>query len=93
MIQGGTSVNTIAQQAALELDLRSEDAGTLNSIVGQVQHIVARYQTPRWQHTGVQTTMTQIGDRPAGSIGDDHPLVQAARHSLCLLYTSPSPRD
>ena len=53
VIQGGTSVNTIAQQAALELDLRSEDAGTLNTIVGQVQHIVARYQTPRWQHAGV----------------------------------------
>ncbi len=82
VIQGGTSVNTIAQQAALELDLRSEDAGALNTIVGQVQHIVARYQTPRWQHAGVHVTIELIGDRPAGSIGEDHPLVQAARRSL-----------
>ena len=79
---GGTSVNTIAQHADLELDLRSEDPAALAEIVAHVQAIVARYQTPRWQQAGVHVTVETIGDRPGGAIADDHPLVQAAIRSL-----------
>jgi acetylornithine deacetylase/succinyl-diaminopimelate desuccinylase-like protein len=89
VIAGGTSVNTIAQAAELELDLRSEDPGALDALVTQVQHIVQRYQTPRWRQAGVIVNAELIGDRPAGGIGDDHPLVQAAIQSLVTSGVQP----
>lgn len=89
VIGGGTSINTIAQQASLELDLRSEDRATLNAIVAQANAIVERYTTARWQQAGVTVRTTLIGDRPAGEIADDHPLVQAAFGSLAAVGIQP----
>ena len=81
-IHGGTSVNTIAQQASLELDLRSEDARALEAAVTQALEIVARYQSTPWQQQQVNVQVEKIGDRPAGEISEDHPLVQAAFATL-----------
>jgi acetylornithine deacetylase/succinyl-diaminopimelate desuccinylase-like protein len=81
-LEGGTSVNTIAQQAWLELDLRSEEPAALHTVVAQVLEIVARYQTPKWERKGVTVTVRTIGDRPAGEIPADHPLVLAAQAAL-----------
>jgi acetylornithine deacetylase/succinyl-diaminopimelate desuccinylase-like protein len=89
VITGGTSVNTIAQAAELELDLRSEEPGALEALVAQVQAIVQRYQTPRWRQAGVIVNAELIGDRPAGGIPDDHPLVQAAVQSLVAAGVQP----
>ena len=89
VIEGGTSVNTIAQHAALDLDLRSEQPEALESIVQEVQAIIARYQTVRWQQAGVAVTTTVIGDRPGGAIADDHPLVRAAIESLHAVKVKP----
>jgi tripeptide aminopeptidase len=81
-LEGGTSVNTIAQHAWLELDLRSEEQASLAQIIEQVLEIVRRYQTPKWQHRGVQVVAEVIGDRPSGGIPDDHPLVLMATAAL-----------
>jgi acetylornithine deacetylase/succinyl-diaminopimelate desuccinylase-like protein len=81
-IAGGTSVNTIAQHAYAELDLRSEDVDALTALVEQVQDIVARYRASRWQKRGVTVRLETIGDRPAGEIPSDHPLLLAAVRSL-----------
>ena len=82
VIHGGTSINTIAQSAELELDLRSEEPAALTALVDQVQQIVHRFQSARWRQAGVTVTAELIGDRPAGAIADDHPLTQAAVQSL-----------
>lgn len=79
---GGTSVNTIAQHAWLELDLRSEKPEGLSWIIDQVMEIVSRYQTPKWQQRGVMVVAEVIGDRPPGEIAEDHPLVVAAQNAL-----------
>lgn len=89
VIGGGTSVNSIAQAAELELDLRSEEPAALNALVDQVQQIVHRFQTPRWRQAGVIVHAELIGDRPAGGIADDHPLVQAAVQSLISAGVQP----
>jgi len=89
VIGGGTSVNTIAQTAELELDLRSEQPAALDAIVQEVMGIVARYQSVRWQQAGVSVTATVIGDRPGGAIADDHPLVLAAIDSLHAVQVKP----
>lgn len=84
-MEGGTSVNTIAQHAWLELDLRSEGQMTLAQMVEAVTEIVARYQQPKWTRRGVQVEMTPIGDRPPGEIPAQHPLVVAATQSLAAV--------
>ena len=73
IIHGGTSINTIASSAAMELDLRSEDAGALEDLVSQVEEIIRSARRP-----GVKVTMDRIGKRSAGSISPRHPLVQIA---------------
>jgi acetylornithine deacetylase/succinyl-diaminopimelate desuccinylase-like protein len=89
VIGGGTSVNSIAQSAELELDLRSEEPAALAALVEQVQQIVHRFQTPRWRQAGVIVNAELIGDRPAGGLPDDHPLVQAAVQSLFAVGVQP----
>lgn len=81
-MNGGTSVNTIAQTAWLELDLRSEGQSALQQITEQAMTIVARYQSVAWQQKGVYVEAAVIGDRPGGAIADDHPLVRATFRSL-----------
>jgi tripeptide aminopeptidase len=84
-IQGGTSVNTIAAQANLELDLRSESEHSLLLLVNRVEQIVREKNRP-----GVQFMIERIGERPAGGIPNDHPLVQLA--SSCLVQQGIEPR-
>ncbi|MEW5986772.1 MAG: M20/M25/M40 family metallo-hydrolase [Chloroflexota bacterium] len=64
VIEGGTSINTIAASAALQLDLRSEDPAALAHLVAEVERIV--HDAPR--PANVQVTMTRIGHRPGGRI-------------------------
>jgi tripeptide aminopeptidase len=75
VIEGGTSVNTIAQQASMLLDMRSVSAQTLDELVAQVDRLVRAIAA---EHTDVQISVTTVGDRPSGAIPRDHPLVQAA---------------
>jgi len=81
-IEGGTSINTIAQRASLELDLRSEDPAALVQLDKDVQKIVRQFQGARWKRWGVIVETEVIGHRPGGEIPGDHPLVVAAQEAL-----------
>lgn len=72
-ITGGTSINTIAREATLDLDLRSEDSPTLAALVAQVDDLAATFDAQ-----GAQLEKQVIGDRPSGAIPREHPLVQQA---------------
>jgi acetylornithine deacetylase/succinyl-diaminopimelate desuccinylase-like protein len=76
-IAGGTSVNTIAARACIELDLRSEKAETLSEVVKKVEALVTESC-----RDAVRFEMETIGDRPIGEIKRDHPLVQLAKQAL-----------
>lgn len=84
VIHGGTSVNTIAAQASLELDLRSESVQVLDGLVNQVERLVRETN-----HADVQVTAEMIGRRPAGGISYDHPLVQLAAQTLIMQGLTP----
>ncbi|NTV64373.1 MAG: M20/M25/M40 family metallo-hydrolase [Oscillochloris sp.] len=75
MIEGGTSVNTIAQHANLLLDLRSVSASALEDLVSQVDRLVRAADA---EQSDVRVKSIMVGDRPSGSIAREHPLVQAA---------------
>jgi len=86
VISGGTSVNTIAQHAALDLDLRSVAPETLAQLDEQVQRLVQRHQRQHeYQQTSVAFSVETIGNRPAGGIPASHPLMQAASAILAQL--------
>lgn len=74
---GGTSINTIAREAWLELDLRSEDAATLRALAARVEALAAAHNRP-----GATIELAIVGDRPSGSLPREHPLVQAAARAL-----------
>lgn len=77
VIAGGTSVNTIAPEAHLELDLRSEGSTALQSLTRLVEDVVVTANRP-----DVQFTCELIGQRPAGKISSTHPLVRLAQRAL-----------
>jgi acetylornithine deacetylase/succinyl-diaminopimelate desuccinylase-like protein len=76
-VSGGTSINTIAREAAFDLDLRSESPAILQGLAERVLGLAADGSAP-----GVEFVTEVIGDRPAGAIPHDHPLVQLAVRAL-----------
>jgi len=70
---GGTGINVLASEAKCELDLRSEDPKTLVKRIYQVEKIFKDAD-----REGVRIMAEIIGERPAGEIPTDHPLVQLA---------------
>jgi acetylornithine deacetylase/succinyl-diaminopimelate desuccinylase-like protein len=84
IISGGTSINTIAAQAYLELDLRSENPETLQKLVKQVEDLVASADRP-----SVKFEAEIIGHRPAGTIPENHPLVKLVVDILAEAGTRP----
>jgi tripeptide aminopeptidase len=77
VISGGISVNTIAPEACLEIDLRSEESLALSRLSEQVTSLVKSLDQPN-----VRAQATLIGQRPMGAIPWDHPLVLLASRSL-----------
>ena len=74
-LEGGTTINTIAAQASLELDLRAEHPEPLAAAAAQAR---ARFcDAP----AGLQAEVELIGQRPSGGLPSDHPLLQAARRA------------
>jgi len=85
VVSGGTSVNTIAGHAQMELDLRSEGEQTLAGLVAHVERILEEAKIP-----GVNIEQQLIGSRPVGALSIDHPLVQLARRELLKIGINPN---
>lgn len=81
-IEGGRSVNTIAQNASMQLDLRSEDSECLAELIAQTDALIESYQDDAYTAQNIHVSHTIIGDRPMGQIEADNPLVQAAVQAL-----------
>jgi di/tripeptidase len=78
VIEGGTSINSIAQSASGLLDLRSESPAELEGLVTAVSQIISQAN----KRKDVQVEMELIGNRPAGELPADTPLVQWAEDAL-----------
>lgn len=76
-ISGGTSVNVIASEASIDLDLRSEGQQALADLISVVERLL-RNAT----RTDVSVEMKVIGQRPAGEIDIQHPLVRLGEECL-----------
>jgi len=73
VIQGGTSINTIAPTASFDIDLRAETQDALLRLNDRVRNLIRGHS-----RAGVQITIEPIGNRPAGEIAAGHLLVRQA---------------
>ncbi|RMF45648.1 MAG: M20/M25/M40 family metallo-hydrolase [Anaerolineae bacterium] len=85
VFQGGMSVNTIAAQAVMEVDTRSESAEMLAWLGKQINLLASRAN-----RQNVRITVENIGLRPSGAISANHPLVKLAQQ--CLLEQGITPK-
>jgi tripeptide aminopeptidase len=82
-IGGGTSVNAIAAEAWLELDLRSESPQVLARLAHTVEYLVEMASVqPDTGRPRVRVDAEVIGRRPAGELDTGHPLVKLAEDCL-----------
>jgi acetylornithine deacetylase/succinyl-diaminopimelate desuccinylase-like protein len=86
MISGGVSVNTIAPEASCLLDLRSIDESALRRLSDRVTRLVDRSN----RGDTVVYAAEPIGERPAGVVAADSPIVQIAASTLAALGLEPS---
>ena len=78
-ISGGTSVNTIAQNAKMLCEYRSDDRDLLAFMQKRFAEIFAAAECE-----GVKINVTLVGDRPC--MGDVDPSAQAALAEVCAKY-------
>lgn len=77
MLEGGQGINVIATSAGLWLDVRSEDRAQIETVEARLRQKIAAMTGD-----GLTFTIEIVGDRPSGSIADDHPLVETALAAL-----------
>ena len=81
-IEGGTSVNSIAHTAWMEVDMRSESAAELAQLDAQFQQAMQsslNEENEFWHHEKKLTVDVKlVGKRPVGEQAADAPIVQIA---------------
>lgn len=85
-LKGGTSVNAIAAEAELGLDMRSNSAEELRKLeekLLQLAREAAAEENARWgQKDVIKVDFKLVGDRPAGAASMDSAMLHAARKGV-----------
>ena len=93
-VSGGTSVNAIAAEARMAVDMRSNSTEELlkleAKLIDLVKQAVAEENT-RWKTDKLTLEIKLIGDRPAGITMADQPIVQVVRQSVSAVRNGPNP--
>lgn len=65
LINGGTSVNTIAQEASMLFEMRSDDKDSLDNVKAQFEGIISMYRA-----SGLEVDVKVVGERPCMGVVD-----------------------
>ncbi|MEJ5991842.1 M20/M25/M40 family metallo-hydrolase [Ramlibacter sp. PS3R-8] len=88
-LKGGTSVNAIAAEAELGLDMRSNSAVELKKVEDQIMALAreaADEENKRWgKPDTIKVEFKLVGDRPAGGSSPDSPMLHAARKGVAAV--------
>ncbi len=82
LLEGGSSVNSIAAVARAKIDIRSESNEKIEELVSSLHAAVARaeeIENARAVGNKVAAKIREIGNRPAGRLPADAPLLQHIR--------------
>lgn len=88
VIDGGSSVNAIAQTARAKVDIRSEDNGKLDELVASLESAVERGREIENQRaTGgkVMAKLKEIGSRPAAALPESAAILRYLKAVDCHL--------
>lgn len=95
-VSGGTSVNAIAADAVMLLDMRSNSQQELLKLERRIMSLLqpaVDEENARWNdEVKVSVETKLVGDRPAGSQSPDAPIVQAAWMSTRAIGVAPELR-
>lgn len=81
VVSGGTSINSIAGQATMLLDIRSNAQEALLALESQIFEkitVAVEQENTRWQRDEVTVHFEMIGDRPSGELEPSEPIVQVS---------------
>jgi tripeptide aminopeptidase len=98
VVGGGTSVNSIAFDATMEIDMRSESAESLRNVDQQIRRALAealdaengRWSSERAARSRLTLVIDTIGIRPTGAQNDSVRIVQVAMQTAKALGFSPT---
>lgn len=87
-VDGGTSVNSIAGDAKMAVDIRSNQTEALLAAERDIMSAIEKgvnEENERWKSEGkITSDAKMIGDRPAGVTPEDSAIVTAALESIAL---------
>jgi tripeptide aminopeptidase len=92
-VRGGTSVNAIAGEARMAVDMRSNSTEELLKLEARLLDLVrqaAEEENKRWDSDKITVEINLIGDRPAGIIAKDSPIIAATRRAVTAVTRAPS---
>ena len=88
IVEGGTSVNTIAASATMQVDIRSDGAAelaTAEKAVLAAAEAAVEAENRRWNTNTISLERKLIGDRGAGLTPANSPMVSVARDAIIAL--------
>jgi tripeptide aminopeptidase len=91
-VSGGTSVNSIAAEARMAVDMRSNSTEELLKLEARLLDLVkdaVGEENKRWNSDKMTLEIKLIGDRPAGIVAEDSPIVQATQRAVTVLTRAP----
>src|SRR4051812_2395632 len=89
---GGTSVNAIAGEARMAVDMRSNATEELLKLEERLLDLVKQAvveENARWNSEKITVETKLIGDRPAGVVALDSPIVQATQRAVAAITRTP----
>jgi tripeptide aminopeptidase len=93
MIGGGTSINTIAENATMLVDMRSNSQEELYRLEAEILamiHQSVEDENKRWNTDGIKVEIELVGERPAGTQAPDALIVQASLAATKTLGFEPT---
>jgi acetylornithine deacetylase/succinyl-diaminopimelate desuccinylase-like protein len=93
-VTGGTSVNAIAAEARMAVDMRSNSEEELLKLEARLLELVKEAvadENARWKSDKMTVEVKLIGDRPAGIVPMDSPIVQATQRTVAAVTKGPRP--
>jgi tripeptide aminopeptidase len=91
-VSGGTSVNAIAGDARMAVDMRSNSTEELLKLEARLLDLVKEAvveENARWNSDKITVEIKLIGDRPAGIVAMDSPIVQATQRAVSVITRGP----
>src|SRR5713226_5894741 len=91
-VSGGTSVNAIASEARMAVDMRSNSTEELLKLEARLLDLAKQAvadENARWKSDKLTMDIKLIGDRPAGIVALDSPIVQATQRAVSTITCGP----